>query len=213
MDSYYIYDNYGRPFKIILSENELQKCVEVLTAPYEIRKRSEQYRTEIETGQAYVERVLSTEYKKLFINMVEVEQKTSCLYNDLKCNSILVHQKTEYNKHTYIFIGSNIYSFKTDLDDKIVSFSGSINNANLPFAVGKKFTYDFINTVKISSNFLNALGPYYIHPFNIYTGLPLNNVEEETEKNVFKKITKARQQLFVPFKFKIIQYRLQWSFD
>jgi hypothetical protein len=60
-------------------------------------------------------------------------------------NSLLAH----LSKDQYVFIGESVYEFRSAPDDSILEFHSPVdkNKVSKPYAIGKKFTYFFVEGV------------------------------------------------------------------
>lgn len=119
-------------------------------------------------------RILTTSYEKIFIGKDERYGEEGI------GNSILIKK----NSKTYIYIGSQIYSFQPN--EEIIEYHSPIgpNDVPYPFCCGQKNTYLMIEDVKIDNNLREYdIEGNFKDPYTQYYG-------DEYNQN-FKKFTKT----------------------
>lgn len=133
---YNIIDNGGEPYKVIITE----KKIYIFTKYLKINKLIK----------------IIKNYNEIFIG--ENKIKYSDYTENFVGSSILV----ELNNNNYIFIGMEIYKFKTK--EKINKFYSIMGNSMVPYPYGKtdKYIYLMIENVYLERNFTN------IHPYLYY---------------------------------------------
>jgi|SRR5271154_3455912 len=125
---YLIHDNGGRPFMVCVDK----KSIDI----YQINDTD---KNDIKWD-VLMDRI--NPYKKIFIG--DDPDKPNGMF---KGNSILVQK----NKHYYIFIGQDIYSFRPK--DEIINYVSPVGNSDVPYpyAVGTENTYLMIENVMIAN--------------------------------------------------------------
>ena len=118
--SYFIHDNGGRPFQVVVSGNK----VSIYEQPN---------RKDYDTIQDYTKLIKTfSNVKKIFIG------KDRKLGKAFDGNSILL----QLSRDKYVYIGSWIYEFVTK-DDSIVAYFSKVGNSDVPYpvALGEKNVY------------------------------------------------------------------------
>ena len=168
MPTYFIHDNGGRPFKVVIDAKvkslEVFKIDEKAYDAY-IEKTYHPKKNECVSDdddvKYYTKSVLKIpKYKKIFIGEDWVEK-------EFKGNSILVN----IIDMTYVFIGCIIYSFQTE--EKINEYKSPVGNSDVPYpyAVGKKYVYFMIeNQYADKSEFVNYDGIIFDDPYHKFYG-------------------------------------------
>ena len=185
---YDIYDNGGVPFKCKVLNKD--KKIEIFKAIYDY-----------EEGELIEYKyVFSRYYEKIFIGDDPLDFSEQGYNDDFIGNSILIKMLNG----KYMYIGDEIYEFNTEdsgtqKTDEIITFYSYVGNSGVPypFAIGKKYTYLFIEKygneinkfgniipgskiprVKIPNNLLpknqDAYMYYYGNKKNIAASLPFN---------------------------------------
>jgi hypothetical protein len=126
---YYIHDNGGRPFEVIIGQN--------LVSIYKW--------TDLDDKEDKVYNKLVKTYKsfeKVFIGKSNVKYAKGKFFDG---NSILL----KLSKHKYVFIGQKIYSFTTR--DEIKKYISTVGNSDVPYpyAIGTKNVYLMISDVYV----------------------------------------------------------------
>jgi hypothetical protein len=176
----FTHQNGGRPFMVIINKNN--KHIEVY-------KISKDYKS-------YDKKVFNTHYQKLFLGS-DPKNYSYVIggpnYSKKKDgNSILL----KISDYVYVFIGTIIYTFKTQ-EDEILKYFSLVGNNDVPYpyAVSKTKTYLMLNFVVINNHNIdmnrNPIGQYYkYHSLKIALLNEKNNKEKEKIK---KEIIIAKQ--------------------
>jgi hypothetical protein len=147
--TYYIHDNGGRPFKVIVNHNKKILIVYIDT------RTDDDLNNDIKP--IYDKIILETKYKKFWNGgpIPKFKNRKKQLYSFEPGNSILIST----NIDQYIYIGSEIYSFQTgtSADEQIENYISLIGNNDVPypFATSKKYTYLMIENVYIENELLH----------------------------------------------------------
>lgn len=134
-------------------------------------------------------KILDMSYIKLFLGDNLLNDPKSGKKGKFIGNSILI--QTEKNK--YVYIGTEIYSFKTKED--INKYYSPVGNSGVPYpyAVGKTLTYFMLDKETLPNELLelnkDAYGQFYGHAIK--------------DNKLLVKINKAKQ----PFKVKFIKHK------
>lgn len=138
-NTYLTHDNGGRPYIVVLSPRTKTASVFVahLPVPYTDGK-----------GQL----VIDTPYLKAFVgkgNRTEEELG----------NSILL----QIDEHSYMFVGSTIYTFQVPEDETIKQFYSPVGNNDVPYPylVGKHFTYFLLDKKTLPSSMIDFRYDFY----------------------------------------------------
>lgn len=143
---YYTHDNGGRPFKVVIDSN--------LVKVYDNIKNN---------------KLLSLESLQVFIGespRTPMTEFSGGYGDDFKGNTILV----EINDKEYVFIGDNIFTFKTN--NKIINYTSEVGNNDVPYpyAIDSEDNfYLLIESIILKIPIQNRLDPYsYYYNRNKY---------------------------------------------
>lgn len=139
---YYTHDNGSRPFKV--------RVVKKMVNIYKDTKIYNNPDADINAKLEYDTLVLSlVDYKKIFIG-------NDPKHRSFKGNSIVI----EIIPNNYLYIGSEIYTFKTK--DEIIDYKSPIGNNDVPYpyAIGTKNTYLMIENIYIPNDLKENEDPY-----------------------------------------------------
>jgi hypothetical protein len=131
-----IIDIYGgKPFVVEVYPKHLEVYLQILQEEESNRASKAVYKRG--------KQILSTPFQKLFVgnNYFKLER-----YGTKQGNSLLV-QLGDIGDNEYLYIGSEIYSFKSRDDDPIVAYASPVGNSGVPYpyAIGKKYVYYMLN--------------------------------------------------------------------
>ena len=184
---YYIHDNHGRPFKVIVDGGN--KNIKVYKDIRNLRAK------DIPEEPIYDKLVLQTKYKTLFNGSPLPKGEDKVAFEP--GNSILIY----VNGNKYIYIGHEIYSFETasGKDNEIIKYISPIGNNDVPYpyAISEKNTYLMIEDVILDNQYLNdsrisSDNQYKNDPYCLYYGwCGENNLKEKAIK-LKKKIIHKR---------------------
>lgn len=140
MPRYYnIHDNGNKPFLVVLDKN----IATVYTQKF------------IEETEKYVKNkeLFSTPYERVFIGDNKLNIKEYIKKGKFRGNSILLN----IDKNNYIYIGSEIYKFKTIDGLPITDFYSPVGNSDVPYpyAVSKEKVYFMLDKEVLPSELLN----------------------------------------------------------
>nr|URM61880.1 DNA ligase [Mimivirus sp.] len=160
---YYVHDNGHRPFQVTISKNK--KSAKIIIHKYEYESDSDNdldsdnnLDSDNDLDSDYD---LDSKHYKTFV--IEIDKFLGYWYgydtsiDQMHGNTILI--KLAVNK--YIFIGSEIYKFKTD-SDEIIDYVSPVGNSDVPYPVayGTQFVYFMDDKEKVKkSNFQLDISP------------------------------------------------------
>jgi len=197
--TYFIHDNGGRPFQVVISGKKVS-----------VYEQSNWKDWEDETGKDYTKLIKTfSKVKKIFIG------KDRKLGRKFDGNSILL----QLSKDKYVYIGSWIYEFIAK-DDRIVAYYSQVGNSDVPYpvALGEKNVYFMLEPTtkptygKTGRNVNHGVVPRSVFPANVdwedaytlfygnYGGGNVYNPKERDRKSLRKYAKKFH-------KMKIIQKR------
>lgn len=201
MPKYYIHDNGGRPFMV--NVNTKDKSLEVFKfdkKAYDLyiektyHPKKNEYISDDNDVKYYTKSILKIpKYQKVFIGDDWNEK-------EFKGNSILVN----LSDMNYIFIGWDIYSFKTD--EKINEYRSPVGNSDVPYpyAVSKNYVYFMIdNQYADKSEFVNYDGIIFDNPYQTFYGFQF-----KSDKNGKKEFDKWKKEHVYGIKRKTLVKRL-----
>jgi hypothetical protein len=159
MKLYYIHDNGSRPFKVEV-DNIKKKCY-----VYHLKNDLYDLKGEWIQGEYEENYCLKFNFKKIWIG-----QDSSVSKKFGVGNSILL----QIGNRDYVHIGSEIYSFKVKIGEKITKFFSPIgnNDVSYPYAVGILNTYILIENKYVKNKERKEIGEKLIDdPYQHYFGL------------------------------------------
>lgn len=188
---YFIHDNGGRPFKVIINKNDKIAYVYRDTRDWKMK--------DVPDEPIYDKLVLKTKYKKVFDGSPISNDFIKGGYTFEIGNSMLL----QISKTLYIHIGIEIYSFiiSNSKDEEIIQYVSPIGNNDVPypFAVSKNKTYLMIEDVILDNQELNKVGEtctpekYKTDPYFLYYGFcEQDNMLKKSAHKLKKKILQAR---------------------
>lgn len=144
---YFIHDNYDRPFIVYIKSYNVYV--------YRIPK-NRFYLDEDFSQNLYVDKIKKFKSAKIFVGKSPKIKMTILSGGHgprFIGNTILLKIK----KNVYVFIGLNIYEFKTD--DEIIKYYSPVGNNDVPYpvAIGKKYFYFMISKTQIPVEYFNEL--------------------------------------------------------
>jgi hypothetical protein len=202
MPTYKIHDNGGRPFIV----KEKDKHITVFKQEYNFKKNTMEKPVQ----------VFETDYEHLWVGSKSKFQHPQNWLPAFRGNSLLVKIK----EGDYIFIGWEIYSFKTMKGDEIEKYYSDVGNNDVPypFAIGKTHVYLMTENVAIRRDVLDMDKDIYNQHYfeqvvkdcrwqpSMATN-PICILKKEKPKEISARI-KELKLATTPLKRKIIQKRL-----
>lgn len=125
MNTYYIHDNGGRPFKVVINKGfvRIYRMVEINDTDEDENEHENKYEN-------FPILIFESQKNSIYIGkspMIEMT-KFRCSYGpEFDGNSILVH----LGDNTYVYIGDRIFSFKSLAP--IVNFVSPVGNSDVPY--------------------------------------------------------------------------------
>lgn len=166
--AYYIHDNGGRPFKVVVTNTQ-----------FWVYKDTTNYDDWDEKGYQYDKLLIKpTKYADIHIG------KDTKLGKKFDGNSILVQL---IQPKTYMYIGQEIYKFKTK--DIILRYKSPVGNSDVPYpyAIGSENTYLMIEYTYIPNDMLVEKDPYVqLYGFNLGLSTKKQQELERQHKKKYK---------------------------
>jgi len=167
---FFIHDNGNRPFKVVI--NKVEKSLDIYCRDEE--KFNEYYNNQVE----YDQKVYTTKYSTYFIGKSPKNPMTEfsgAHGKQFDGNTILVRLSRSNTNKSYLYIGKEIFTFRTAHDiENYVSPVGN-NDVPYPYAVDTCGNYYLLGEeVILSKNNMNTeLFNKYEDPYQIYYRLSL----------------------------------------
>lgn len=161
--TYYIHDNGGRPFKVIVDNNKKIATIFINT-----------------DYKGIYDHFIDLSFKKIFIGnspSIEMTKFSAGYGKQFNGNSILLH----INDNKYMYIGDTIYKFKTK--NKIVKYVSPVGNNDVPYpyAIDDKQNYYLMIEHVIITNSYNELSDYE-EPYEYYYNM--NHIDKQAFNNI-----------------------------
>ena len=152
--SYTIHDNGGIPF-IVEVKDEMVSVY--FAGPREYDEERDQYVEEYMPVKEQL--IIETPYKKLWVGDNDLDLDHYEEGDIYAGNSILV----QLPGSTYMYIGSEIYTFRTEEGDRINMFFSPIgrNDVPYPYAIGDRMAYFMLDRKAVSVDTIDVNGDAY----------------------------------------------------
>ena len=130
-----ILDNGGESFVVEVYPKHLEVYFQILQEEESNRASKAVYKRG--------KQILSTPFQKLFVgnNYFKLER------SGMKQGNSLLVQLGDIGDNEYLYIGSEIYRFKSRNGDSIIAYASPVGNSGVPYpyAIGKKYVYYMLN--------------------------------------------------------------------